>query len=122
MATEMKMENNCLFSMTHDPDCSYLYPCERILTVRLYLFLVLQSLVYVNLSKSMLPKGAHLSPDRPRRGGHLSFAGAKVQQFLNLAKHEPLFFIRERIFLHHTYYIYYAREGFHLLEDTFFTK
>ena len=50
--------------------------------------------VYVNLSKNMLPGERVRAPDRPKRGGLISFAGAKVQLFYKPAKKQLPFFTK----------------------------
>ena len=59
----------------------------------------------------MLPKGAHPSPDRPKRGGLLSFAGAKVRLFLKPTKYHATFFRKRCISQPYTLYIIRARKG-----------
>ena len=55
------------------------------------------------------PRGARLSSGRLKRGGHSSFAGAKVRLFPELAKHPAVFFALFAKYLHHTLYIIYTR-------------
>ena len=90
--------------MTLVPDCflSILSDIDGSLRLRLRLGRLKLALVscttisvYVNVSKSKPPRGARPSSDRLRRGGHPSFAGAKVRLFLKLAKLLRFFFQKE---------------------------